>query len=695
MNAMLQKLLSSLAVLALTSVLFVSTSEAQILVSGLGGTYSQDFNSLASSSSQDTNWVDNTTLPGWYASQRGGGGVITGYRLSAGNVTASAFYSYGTTNDTDRALGSQAGGTPDEFAYGVCFTNDTADVITNLTISYTGEQWRRITNAGTQILAFSYFISNSEITSADVRGTNYAWIQFPALSFNTPNITGATTALNGNDPTNQQAFFNIELTGVQVQPGQEFFFRWLDVNDPGAGGDNAVAIDGLIISFTSIVFTTNSPIIIADPQSRTNNAGTVASFAVTVAGSDPLSFQWWKNGTELLVDGVNLGGATSPTLWLTNVTKANEGTYSCVITNLAGSTNSAEATLVVIDPAISTQPFNSTNIVGDRQTFSVTARGTAPFAYQWQQDDSDVLDATNSFMLFTGISASNAGNYTVVVSNSFGAITSSVAALTILSTPSNHIGQWTFNSDPPDAAVATGVTTPTIGNGSAALLGATTTETFSAGASQDPAQSGNDNSGWNISDFPSSTTNNKTAGVQFNFSTSGHQQIMLTWRERHSSTSSRYARVQYTTNGTDFNDLNVITTTNADVFNLEVVDLSSLPAVNDNPNFAFRIVSEFESTATGSGGSNYVATGSSSYSGGQGTIRFDWVNIFGNPTNLVTSIPLSIQRLGSDVILTWTDTAFALQAAPEATGIYTNVPGATSPFTNAITGSQQFFRLKN
>jgi hypothetical protein len=273
-----------------------------------------------------------------------------------------------------------------------------------------------------------------------------------------------------------------------------------------------------------------------------------------------------------------------------------------------------------------------------------------------------------------------------------------VASLTILSTPSALIGQWNFNSDPPDAAVASGVTTPTIGSGSdsAALVGATTTATFSAGSSQDPAQSGNDNSGWNISDFPSSTTNNKTAGVQFTFSTSGHKEIMLTWRERHSSTSSRYTRVQYSTDGTNFNDLNAITTTNADVFNLEVVDLSSIPAVNDNPNFAFRIVSEFESTATGSGGSNYVATGSgSSYSGGAGTIRFDWVNIFGNPTNLVTSIPLNIQRSGSDVILTWTDPAFALQAAPEAAGPYTNVPGATSPFTNAIAGDQQFFRLKN
>jgi hypothetical protein len=56
-------------------------------------------------------------------------------------------------------------------------------------------------------------------------------------------------------------------------------------------------------------------------------------------------------------------------------------------------------------------------------------------------------------------------------------------------------------------------------------------------------------------------------------------------------------------------------------------------------------------------------------------------------------IPLTVQRLGGNVVLTWSDASFALQAASQASGVYTNVPGATSPYTNAITGTQQFFRL--
>lgn len=54
--------------------------------------------------------------------------------------------------------------------------------------------------------------------------------------------------------------------------------------------------------------------------------------------------------------------------------------------------------------------------------------------------------------------------------------------------------------------------------------------------------------------------------------------------------------------------------------------------------------------------------------------------------------PLTIQQSGTNVVLTWTNSAFGLQAAPVVTGTYTNMPGATSPYTNAINGSQQFFR---
>jgi uncharacterized repeat protein (TIGR03803 family) len=57
-------------------------------------------------------------------------------------------------------------------------------------------------------------------------------------------------------------------------------------------------------------------------------------------------------------------------------------------------------------------------------------------------------------------------------------------------------------------------------------------------------------------------------------------------------------------------------------------------------------------------------------------------------------IPLNIQTISNAVVLNWGNPAFSLQAATNVSGIYANVPGATSPYTNIITGSQQFFRLQ-
>jgi hypothetical protein len=54
---------------------------------------------------------------------------------------------------------------------------------------------------------------------------------------------------------------------------------------------------------------------------------------------------------------------------------------------------------------------------------------------------------------------------------------------------------------------------------------------------------------------------------------------------------------------------------------------------------------------------------------------------------------LAVQTAGGAIILQWNNAAFALQAAPQVTGTYTNIPGATSPYTNAISGPQMFFRL--
>jgi uncharacterized repeat protein (TIGR03803 family) len=61
---------------------------------------------------------------------------------------------------------------------------------------------------------------------------------------------------------------------------------------------------------------------------------------------------------------------------------------------------------------------------------------------------------------------------------------------------------------------------------------------------------------------------------------------------------------------------------------------------------------------------------------------------------LTAPISLSISSIGSAQVLRWSDSTFGLQSAPIVGGTFTNVPGATSPYTNRAAGLQQYFRLK-
>jgi len=205
--------------------------------------------------------------------------------------------------------------------------------------------------------------------------------------------------------------------------------------------------------------------------------------------------------------------------------------------------------------------------------------------------------------------------------------------LSILPEPSRaatmmSIAQWSFNSNPSDANTRTGTNIPSFGVGTAALVGAVS-ESFFTGSSSDPVDGGVDNSGWSISSFPPQGTGNKQAGVQFNASTSGKLNIVITWDQQVSPTASSYSRFQYSTNRRDFIDFSpAVLMSDADTFEHKTVSLSGIAGVNHNTNFAFRIVTEFQATAIGNANSNYVTASTSDYNT-VGRLRFDMVTVWG------------------------------------------------------------------
>ncbi|MDQ3199213.1 MAG: hypothetical protein M3Q46_08530, partial [Verrucomicrobiota bacterium] len=131
------------------------------------------------------------------------------------------------------------------------------------------------------------------------------------------------------------------------------------------------------------------PSITGQPASRSVVVGTSASFTVKATGTDPLSYQWARDG-KIITKG------TKPTYTLTSTTSEDNGAvFFVVVTNPLGSVTSDSAILTIkTAPVITTQPADVMVNVGQTATFSVTATGAAPLKYQWRKNGAPITGAT-------------------------------------------------------------------------------------------------------------------------------------------------------------------------------------------------------------------------------------------------------------------------------------------------------------
>lgn len=83
-------------------------------------------------------------------------------------------------------------------------------------------------------------------------------------------------------------------------------------------------------------------------------------------------------------------------------------------------------------PFITTQPLGKTVGEGQNVTLSVSALGSTPLSYQWKKNGTDIPGATNSTLAFAPATLNDNGDYSVVVSNASGNVTSGVATLSVL-----------------------------------------------------------------------------------------------------------------------------------------------------------------------------------------------------------------------------------------------------------------------
>ena len=167
-----------------------------------------------------------------------------------------------------------------------------------------------------------------------------------------------------------------------------------------------------------------------------------------VATGTGLTYQWKRNGVDL-VDNAQISGSTTSTLTITNVTAANAGSYTVVVSGVCPPpvTSTAAVLVVATTPVISAQPANQTVCVGQNAVFTVGTTGSvpAPTIFQWQVSTDGGSTWTNlttggaftaTFTLVGAALTDNSKRYRVIITNFCGqTVTSNSALLTVNAPP--------------------------------------------------------------------------------------------------------------------------------------------------------------------------------------------------------------------------------------------------------------------
>lgn len=174
----------------------------------------------------------------------------------------------------------------------------------------------------------------------------------------------------------------------------------------------------------------DAPAIITQPQSITITEGAYLSLYITATSlsASPLTYQWKLNGN-------NINGGSDGAYSKTNAALTDSGTYTVTVSNLYGSVASNSAVVTVTPsgntnaPAITTHPQSATVNQGATILLSVAATGNN-LSYQWRKNDATISGAAAS--TYSKVAATtDAGSYTVVVSNQYGSVTSNPAIVTV------------------------------------------------------------------------------------------------------------------------------------------------------------------------------------------------------------------------------------------------------------------------
>lgn len=199
---------------------------------------------------------------------------------------------------------------------------------------------------------------------------------------------------------------------------------------------------GIVASMTAYL-----PTIYREPQSQTNGAGSSAQFNVVALGDPPPSYQWMAGAAGSgvytnLPENSHFSGTTTAALTINPVTQGDALDYIVVVTNSLGSvTSSPPAQLTVVVASLAGPfPVQAQLFQGATGHFGIDVLSGVPTGFQWRNNGTNLADGlkysgtAGSNLVINSLASGDAGNYDVIVTTAYGAVTSSVAPLAVLAT---------------------------------------------------------------------------------------------------------------------------------------------------------------------------------------------------------------------------------------------------------------------
>ncbi|MFM8418502.1 MAG: immunoglobulin domain-containing protein, partial [Verrucomicrobiota bacterium] len=190
---------------------------------------------------------------------------------------------------------------------------------------------------------------------------------------------------------------------------------------------------GTLTSTAAAVAVAVPPSITSLTPGASLTPGQPLQLTVVAVGTEPMSYQWRRNGSDI-------PGATAATYAAASVGAGDTGTYTVRVSNVAGTATSSGVEVVVLSPpTITRQPAGREAATGQPLVLSVAASSSLqPVTYQWRKNGLNLVAGTwmsgvqAAELSITALQLSDAGTYSVVVANAVGSVTSANAVVSVV-----------------------------------------------------------------------------------------------------------------------------------------------------------------------------------------------------------------------------------------------------------------------